>query len=572
MLKQSGERGGGDVSEPTYEELRRRVAVLESRLRAAEGACGRHCRDCVLEALPEAVYIADDRHEIQYVNSVMRDLFGPVDGRKCHEYVHGLPSPCPDCCNRQVFAGVSKNKEWRSPSAGRNYRIVCAPLRRRDGAAAKITFFRDVTDEVAAKEELARQQMMLQGIINNSSAVVYVKDREGKYILVNDRFRAIFRLADADVIGKTDFDLFPAEQARAFRQNDLEVLATLETRQFEEVVPQDGREHVYVSSKFPLFGADGAAYAVGGISTDITGRKRMEIEMQEINERLTALVNASPDMICFKDGEGRWQLANEAKLRFFDLAHVDYKGKSDAELAARSAFYRSAFVTCVRTDEKAWRRRALVRGVERVLHPDGKETAFEVVKVPLFNADGSRKGLVVLAHDITHRLETESRLRQEIQTRQRAVEASEQSRKETEEANIALRVLLKQQRKTEEEIQSRILEQLQKSVFPYLSLLSDMELGERGRECVEVISRHLRSIGESFIKKLSNPDLGLTKREILVADLVRQGKNTREIAALLKLRPQSVEAYRNKIRRKLRINNKKISLKQYLATVFVVDG
>jgi DNA-binding CsgD family transcriptional regulator len=112
---------------------------------------------------------------------------------------------------------------------------------------------------------------------------------------------------------------------------------------------------------------------------------------------------------------------------------------------------------------------------------------------------------------------------------------------------------------------------LEQAVFPYINLLRQSLRADQEIEYLDILTSHLRSVGSSFIKKLSNPDLGLTKKEILIADLVRQGKSTKEIAQLLGLQGRSVEAYRNKIRKKLHLNNKKIGLCSYLSSTFTAD-
>ncbi len=139
---------------------------------------------------------------------------------------------------------------------------------------------------------------------------------------------------------------------------------------------------------------------------------------------------------------------------------------------------------------------------------------------------------------------------------------------ELEEANTALRVLLKTQEQAIEEEQQRILHHLEKSVYPYLKLLDKAITSSEEKHFVDIINSQLQSIGSSFIKNISNPDLRLTKKEILVSELVRQGKSTQEIAKLFSLQPRTVEVYRTKIRKKLQINNKNISLRQYLETAF----
>lgn len=118
-----------------------------------------------------------------------------------------------------------------------------------------------------------------------------------------------------------------------------------------------------------------------------------------------------PDIVCFKDGKGRWLEANEFDLNLFQLAGVDYKGKKDSELADYSSFYREAFLTCEESDEKAWMGKDYTRGIEVIPRPDGKEMAFDIIKVPTFYPDGSRKGLVVVGRDITELKKAEEALK-----------------------------------------------------------------------------------------------------------------------------------------------------------------
>jgi PAS domain S-box-containing protein len=146
---------------------------------------------------------------------------------------------------------------------------------------------------------------------------------------------------------------------------------------------------------------------------EITARKRAEAALQASEERLRALINATPDIICFKDGEGRWLEANKADLELFELTDVDYHGKTDAELAEYTASrYREAFLECQYTDELAWQKGGLSRSEEVIPQPGGTRKVLDVIKVPIFEPDGRRKGLVVLGRDITARKRAEEALRE----------------------------------------------------------------------------------------------------------------------------------------------------------------
>ena len=126
------------------------------------------------------------------------------------------------------------------------------------------------TRELRATEERA------QAILDNTTAVIYVKDLDGRYLLINRRFEALFNVTKAGAIGRTDRDLFPHHMADAFRANDRQVIASACPLEFDEVAPHEDGPHTYISVKFPLTDEKGRTYAVCGISTDITARRQAE--------------------------------------------------------------------------------------------------------------------------------------------------------------------------------------------------------------------------------------------------------------------------------------------------------
>jgi PAS domain S-box-containing protein len=155
-----------------------------------------------------------------------------------------------------------------------------------DGMARQIV---DRTTQLAAKEA------KLQAILDHAPAVVFVKDLDGRHLFINRQFEQVLHVTRADFLGRTDYELFPRDVADALRANDQAVLAAGTARESEEVVPNDDGPHTYISLKFPLRDADGRPYAICGIATDITERKRAEEVLQQLTVELETRVQQRTD-------------------------------------------------------------------------------------------------------------------------------------------------------------------------------------------------------------------------------------------------------------------------------------
>lgn len=155
-------------------------------------------------------------------------------------------------------------------------------------------------------------------------------------------------------------------------------------------------------------------------------RKQTENALKQSETWLKTLINATPDTIYFKDGQGKWLIANDAGLKLFSLKDVDYFSKTDAELCEFThPIYKAAFIACMESDEKAWRSKSISIDEESIMQPDGKEKIYETIKVPLFSDNNQRKGLVILGRNITERKQAEAALR-ESEERFRSISSSAQ--------------------------------------------------------------------------------------------------------------------------------------------------
>ena len=133
-------------------------------------------------------------------------------------------------------------------------------------------------------------------------------------------------------------------------------------------------------------------------------------ERQHLEEQLNTLIEAIPDAVFFKDGQGRWLVTNEAAKQLFHLHDIPWQGKTEMELAELHPAFHAVHEGCLRSDENAWQARQLLITEEIVAGEDGRCVIIESRKMPVFDKDGRRKGLVVIGRDITERKHSEVRI------------------------------------------------------------------------------------------------------------------------------------------------------------------
>jgi two-component system, cell cycle sensor histidine kinase and response regulator CckA len=132
-----------------------------------------------------------------------------------------------------------------------------------------------------SESDLEDSKNMLQSIIDNAAAVIYLKDSQGNYILINKQYETLFHTNNEQIKGKNDYDIFPENVAAVLRNNDRKVIEANRAMEFEEVIHHDGDPHTYISVKFPICDASGVLTSVCSICTDITERKKLEARFQQ---------------------------------------------------------------------------------------------------------------------------------------------------------------------------------------------------------------------------------------------------------------------------------------------------
>ena len=257
-----------------------------------------------------------------------------------------------------------------------------------------------------AIESLRESEERLQGTLDHSPNLVFMKDLQGRYVDVNKQFERTFHLTRDDVIGKTDYDIFPSEYATAYHANDLQVSKAGRSLQFEEVALHDDGLHTNIVWKFPLRRLDGTPYALCGVVTDITERKLAEIALGEREHEFRLLADNIPAYFSYVDTELRYRFVNKRYQELFGRHQAELCGQLVKDVVGEANF--SAIEPHLR---EAFAGRQASFLYPMVL-PNGDCRWMNVHYMPDRVETGRIRGVLALETDVTDQKQSELALQQ----------------------------------------------------------------------------------------------------------------------------------------------------------------
>ncbi len=378
--------------------------------------------------------------------------------------------------------------------------------------------------------------------------VIYL-DTELKVIWANKAMREFFHLEPDQLNGKY---CYKALHHRSKACGICPAKRTLETGKPHDVVDISSYKKNWVLRSYPVRDEKGSLSGVVEIVTDITERRKAEEALRQSEQKYRELFENANDIIFILDLDGKILSCNTAATRTYGYTPGEMLGLSLETLLdgqyhpiVRELFGRKGgeldlsnpleFLTYTRYGEAVW-----VEVNIRSIREDGKPVAIHGI-----------------ARNITERKRMEEALKKREQ------ELEEKSRN-LEDANTALKVLLKRREDDKAELEEKVICNVRELILPYIENLKITPVDSHQLNQLNILERNVNEIISPFLRTLSSRYPNLTPTEIKVINFIREGRTTKEMAELLNASTRTVEVHRDNIRKKLGLRNKKANLKSYL--------
>ncbi|MGV3720790.1 MAG: PAS domain S-box protein, partial [Actinomycetota bacterium] len=264
----------------------------------------------------------------------------------------------------------------------------------------------DVTERRRTEEALRESHAILKGVAEGTTDAVFVKNLEGRYIMINSAGAQFIGRPAEEIVGRHDTELFSPDTVRDVLRSDQAVFRTGRTDSFEETLTAAGITRTYHATKGPLIDPDGKIIGIIGVSREITARKQAELALRESEERFRTMAECAPVGIYLTDVSGGNIYSNPALQQ--------QTGRSSEELAG------DRWTSMLHPDDielvaGAWRA-ALADGSSydvtfRCVHPDGTLTWIHTKAAAVRDGD-KPLGYVGLTVDITAQREAVQALRE----------------------------------------------------------------------------------------------------------------------------------------------------------------
>lgn len=246
---------------------------------------------------------------------------------------------------------------------------------------------------------------LLNVAVSGTSDAVFVKDKFGRYLLVNQAAASFVGKPQAEIVGRDDNVLFPERSAEIIKTRDREVMQSGQTQTHEEhLVSLDGITRFFDVTKGPMFDELGNVIGLFGISRDITAFKQAQSALLDRDFKLSAIVNYSPVVLSLKDSDGRYALANPNLQGIHHLTEDEIIGKTDVDLYPKEIADKFKI-----NDDMVWQTMSR-HSIEELVPVEGQLRTFMTTMFPVLNAQGNAQFICRISIDITEIKQKSERL------------------------------------------------------------------------------------------------------------------------------------------------------------------
>lgn len=400
----------------------------------------------ILDSMEDGVYIVNQQYDIEYVNPLLEKEYGPLNGRKCHEYFEGRKKACTWCKNQEVFKGKTVRWEWYSEKTNKTYDLINTPLKNPDGSVSKLGIFRDITERKKIEETLRESRKDLDRAQEVGQIGSWRMDVRRNVLTWSDENHRIFGIPKGIPMAYETFLSIVHPDDREYVDTKWKAGLAGENYDIEHRIVVDGKTKWVRERAYLEFDKNGELLGGFGITQDITQRKISEEALRKSEARYRSYLEVTGQVGWTTDADG---------LVVEDMpAWRQYTGQSREEIQVWGWSKVLHPDDLERTSEiwrKAVQEKRTYETEYRLRRHDGVYRHFLARGVPTFNEDGSIREWVGTCIDITERKHMEEELRRsydelEIRVRERTLELNE--------ANKNLQIEIQERKKAEESVRT----------------------------------------------------------------------------------------------------------------------
>ena len=416
-------------------------------------------------------------------------------------------------------------------------------------------------------DEIHESRAILHALMNAPLDVLTVLDRDGTFLEVNPIVCKRFGLSRETLLGRSAWELFPVQVTEQRKAAFEKAHQTSSMVRFED--ERDGRHFDHVI--YPVVEPDGDINKFVVFARDITKLKKTEEALRESEERYRLIFERTSDMVSivtFSDPPS-YVYVNPSYHVILGYKPEDLIGKSSFDFIHPEDIERRAPV--LRGYLEAKSQGSLIRGgkgpTERMIYRlkdawgswrylEGTVDLMGEEHILMVSRDVSAR---ILAEQDLERLRTE--LEGKVEERSKELKMKSES---LEATNTALKVLLEMRERDRKELEQTVLFNVRQLAEPYIEKLRDSGLNETQRGFVGVLESSLQELISPLSRDLVVSDKNLTPTQVRIANLIKYGKSSKEIAEALNVSINTVETHRRRIRAKLGLSKVKANLRSYL--------